>query len=350
MAEYVLISDVHASDRAPSSCTDAYFADILDLLGQTAELARDRRAAAIVIAGDLFHCKAPSRTSHSLIMQLMSVLNGPPREDFVLSPDVYVVPGNHDLLHDRQESLIESQPLGVLLQAGAVRMLDGWADHHMLYGVPWQQKWDNLHVFDALQSYRDWRVHSPTQPALVVAHAPLYPPGKELPYEFYPAAQWADAMGGGGQCFYGHVHEPHGVWSIDTSQPGIKVPDAIGTCTVGSFQDQVTFCNNGALSRGSLHEYNLDRQVGATIWDSDTCRFTFVPLRARPASEVFRLQEHAQAITDSTRLDEFLAAITVTSLGVVSIESVLEHFKSLDGIGAMEMGLIEELLAEAQRG
>ena len=78
-------------------------------------------------------------------------------------------------------------------------------------------------------------------------------------------------MGGAGSVFYGHVHEPHGVY------------EAGG----------VTFCNNGALSRGSLHEYNLTRQVGCTLWDSETGEFEFVPLDAKPASEVFRLAGEA---------------------------------------------------------
>jgi len=310
--EYVLAGDVHMSDRPPSSCTADYGTDILDLLQQVIALAYQREAAGVVIAGDLFHCKAPSRTSHRTIMQLIKIFSG--------GPPIWVVPGNHDLQYDRQESVTDTQPLGVLLEAGAVMLLDGWAPNgKMIYGVPWQQKWDNLHVFDALQGYRDWRVHSGT-PALVVAHAPLYPPGKELQYEFYPAAQWADAMCGG-QCFYGHIHEPHGTWQLK----------------------DVTFCNNGALSRGSLHEYNITRQVGATLWDDETGRFTFVPLKARPASEVFRLEEKQQVTDMKGRLDEFLKAISATSLSEVSATSVLNYFRG-QNLKETEIALIEELL------
>jgi hypothetical protein len=153
-------------------------------------------------------------------------------------------------------------------------------------------------------------------------------------------------MGAGGQCFYGHVHEPHGVWSIDTSQSGIQVPDATGTITDGAFQGGVTFCNNGALSRGSLHEYNITRQVGATLWDDQTGRFTFVPLKAKPASEVFRLQDKQQETDMHGRLAEFLSAVASTSLAEVSTGSVLEHFRSLE-LGQAELDLIEELLEHA---
>lgn len=300
------------SDRPPSSCTDSYRTDILDLLSQVLGLARARSAAAVVLAGDLFHCKAPSRTSHRTIMQLIKL--------FSSFQPVFVVPGNHDLQYDRQESVLDTQPLGVLLESGAVRLLDGWNTSMTLYGVPWQQRWDNEHVFGALQGYREWRVHQ-GRPALVVTHAPLYPPGQELPYEYYGAGQWAAAMGSAGQCFYGHVHEPHGTWA----------------------EGDVTFCNNGALSRGSLHEYNITRQVGATLWDAETGRFTFVPLQARPAAEVFRLQEKQQATDMQGRLAEFLATVTATSLSEVSATAVLEHFRTQE-LGAEELKLIEELL------
>lgn len=315
MSVYVLVGDVHISDRPPSSCTADYGTDILDLLGQVLSLAHQHNAAGVVIAGDLFHCKAPSRTSHRTIMLLITL--------FARFRPVYVVPGNHDLQYDRQETLAETQPLGVLATAGSVGVLDGWNTSMTLYGVPWQQRWDDGRVGAALEGYRTWRIHQ-RRPALVVAHAPLYPPGKELPYEFYPADKWAGAMAGAGQCFYGHVHEPHGVWAMG----------------------DVTFCNNGALSRGSLHEYNITRQVGATLWDAETGRFTFVPLKARPAAEIFRLQEKQQVTDMKGRLAEFLAAVTATSLSEVSATAVLEHFRAQE-LGQEELALIEELLEHA---
>jgi DNA repair exonuclease SbcCD nuclease subunit len=159
----------------------------------------------------------------------------------------------------------------------------------------------------------------------VVTHAPLYPPGKELEYEYFPAARWAEAMGGAGYCFYGHVHEPHGTWECGG----------------------VTFCNNGALSRGSLHEYNLTRQVGCTIWSDESGEFEFVPLDAPPASEVFRLTEKKQVTDMQGRLDSFLEDIGGIRLDSLSPESVLAHIKSL-GLGKPAETLAEELLAEAQ--
>lgn len=325
MSRYLLLADIHASDRAPSSCTDRYCTDILDLLRQTVQVAGERQVRAVVWAGDVFHSKAPARVSHKLVQQLIEVVRSYPCP-------VYIVPGNHDLRNDRLESVRETQPLGVLLRAGA-RLLDGWAGRdyqhqYNLFGVPWQQDWSADRVREVLAPYREQVFVAGTElvasAPLVVTHAPLYPPGKELPYEFYPAGQWVQDMGGSGYCFYGHVHEPHGVWDFG----------------------DVTFCNNGALSRGSLHEYNLTRQVGCTLWDDETGEFEFIPLDAPPASEVFRLQEKQQLTDMNGRLDAFLEDIGHARLETLTTESVIAYVKTL-GLGKQAESLVEELLAEA---
>lgn len=330
MSLYLLYSDPHLSDKPPSSCTESYLDDMLDLLRQTVRLARERKVIAVVIAGDVFHSKAPGRVSHRLLMLLIEIIRS-------YGVPVFIVPGNHDVRNDRLDSIRETQPLGVLYQAGAL-YLDGWGGYdaghqYRVYGVPWQQDWERLE--EQLTGYRevvtDWRQLPPEERGtvgvhhLVVAHAPLYPPGQELPYEFYPAGEWARFMGRDGFCFYGHVHEPHGVWSFNG----------------------VTFCNNGALSRGSLHEYNLTRQVGCTLWDDETGQFEFVPLDAKPASEVFRLVEKQQITDMQGRLDSFLADIGSTTLDVLSPATVLEHVRSL-GLDKAATDLVEDLLAFAE--
>jgi DNA repair exonuclease SbcCD nuclease subunit len=318
---FLLFSDPHLSDRAPSSCQDSYTDDIFDLLHQTVKVARQRKVAVAVCAGDFFHIKAPSRTSHELVNRAIDLIHAYPCP-------VFIVPGNHDIRFDKLDS-IDSQPLGTLFRRGAWR-LQGWASGHdaprWLYGVPWQQEWTEESVSLALGDYRSVEA-TRTRPTLVVAHAPLYPPGRENPHEHFPADQWAAAMGGGGNVFYGHVHEPHDLYRLR----------------------DVVFCNNGALSRGSLHEYNLTRQVGCTLWDSETGAFEFVPLDAKPASEVFRLTEKQQVTDMQGRLDDFLEEIGGTSLESVSVESVIAHIKTL-GLGRDAEDLAAELLTEASHG
>lgn len=311
MSLYLLLSDFHLSDRPPSSCTDSYLPDLLALLYQTVKIARERGVAAVIWAGDVFHIKTPGRTSHLLVQSVIKLCQ-------MYGVPVFIVPGNHDMTNDHLGSL-GRQPLGTVFASGAATLLDGWADEHPLYGVPWQQSWDHATVDAALEDYQSEDV-----PGLVVAHAPLYPPGRELPYEYYPAEDFASSMGDCGSCFYGHVHEEHGVYRVRG----------------------VTFCNNGALSRGSLHEYNLTRIPACTIWDSATGDFQKIPLDAQPPEQVFRLSEHQQIVAAQDRAAEFLESIQAANLNVVSVERVMAHIREQQ-VGAEAEALIAELLEEA---
>lgn len=328
MARYLCVSDIHARKRPPSSCTDSYWPDLLGLLGQCVQAARSREVSAVVLAGDIFDHKAPSRTDHAVVRGLKEHLLWP-------APcPVLAVAGNHDMQNDRIESVTETQPLGVLEGPGGLRLLDGWGGYDEdsrldLYGVPWQQQWSQQRVHEVLDGWRRETYGC----SLVVTHAPIYPPGQEPHYEgaeFTPASWWAGAMGNQGYLLYGHIHEPHGVWQ----------------------HEGVIFCNYGALSRGSLDEYNLQRQVGVTIWDTDAPperAFEFVPLKARPAEEVFRLQEHKQAAAARQRLDGFLSGVGSVTLGVLNVESVLAHIRE-GGHSVGVVNLAEELLTAQQGG
>lgn len=299
MSKVMVVNDIHVSDRPPASCTEAYAEDLLELLNQTVDVADQYRVAAIVWSGDVFNSKAPNRNSHRLMQRVLSIGKS-------YAAPWYIVPGNHDMQHDQLSSIWDTQPLGVLFRAAARPLIGRCKEFPYLYGVPWQQDWSDEAVGEALRDFRedDFAAHGSSH--LVVAHAPLYPPGHELPYENYDAVMWASAMGNRGYCAYGHVHEYHGAWL------------AAG----------VSFCNNGALSRGSLHEYNLKRSVGVTIWDSQTGVFDFVQLKARPAEEVFRLREKQEVTDTAGKLDDFLQSVGGAHFQVLSAEVVLEHVRA----------------------
>ena len=314
MSEYVLINDAHLSDRAPASCTDTYLDDLFDLLEQAAELARSRDGS-VILAGDIFHHKTPSRTSHGTVLRLIDWA----RQALV---PIYAVAGNHDLSHDRLASLRETQPLGVACASGAIELLDGWmedADGSPVYGVPWLMTFDDANVTDALAGYRDDQTPDPHR--LVVTHAPLYPPGQELKFENFPARLWAKAMGSRGTVHYGHVHEPHGIYQVDG----------------------VTFSNCGALSRGSLHEHNLTRVPAVAIWNSQTGEITHQELNAKSASEVFRLQEATAAKAARLNLSHFLDSVQATRLDMSSTDTVLAHVRETQQDLAL-VAVIEKLL------
>lgn len=316
MSEFLLVNDIHLSDRAPASCTDTYLDDLFDLLNQVSALAQSRDAA-IILAGDVFHHKAPTRTSHSTVMRLIDWAR------LALVP-VYAVAGNHDLQHDRVASLHETQPLGVVCASGAIDLLADWMDTgDLVYGVPWLMTYDQANVDDALHEVRRWHDIA-DRPILVVTHAPLYPPGQELKFENFPAKQWAAAMGNHGTVHYGHVHEPHGVYTVDG----------------------VTFSNCGALSRGSLHEHNLTRTPSVAVWESTTGAIEHIALNAKPADQVFRLQQAADVKAAGLNLSRFLDSVQATRLDITSAASVMDHVRATHDDPAL-VAVIEKLLTES---
>lgn len=307
MYDYLLVNDIHLSDQPPSSCTGSYQDDLFDLLECTRQLAKKRKSKAVILAGDVIHSKTPSRTSHRTVIRLVDHLRQYPCP-------VLIVPGNHDMQHDRLDSLDETQPLGVVFASGAAHMLVGWSAvtagliDDPVYGVPWQIRWQDDVVASALADWRDGFAGS--KPGLVVAHAPLYPPGLELTYEFYPAGNWAQAMDGHGTVHYGHVHEAHGVYTVDG----------------------VVFSNPGALSRGSRHEHQLSRQIAIAGWSPKTGKVTHYGLPHKPAAQVFRLAEVAQASATQLSLDSFIHAVGATRIEITSIEAVIAAIQAMDHV------------------
>ncbi len=102
-------------------------------------------------------------------------------------------------------------------------------------------------------------------------------------------------------------------------------------------------CNYGAWARGSLTESNLTRLVGVTIWDSITGRFSFEPLNAKPADQVFRIQEIKEVKTTQLKLDEFLESVGQSQIEITSIESVMTKVRALK-LGKDFERIVEELL------
>lgn len=145
-----------------------------------------------------------------------------------------------------------------------------------------------------------------------MTHAPIYPPATrdEQLFELVPTAGkngLSSAMGNEGYLYYGHIHEDHGFFS----------------------DEGVTYGNVGAISRGSLTEYNTEREIQAAIWDS-SAGFSSVRLPHRPASEVFKIAEVAQKKQQRLDLNDFLADVGSTTISISSTSSVVDHIRALD--------------------
>jgi DNA repair exonuclease SbcCD nuclease subunit len=69
----ICVGDIHLADRPLGYNTDTYADDILDMLAYVAKLEKALKADAVVWAGDIFHHKQPSRTSHATVLKLARV-------------------------------------------------------------------------------------------------------------------------------------------------------------------------------------------------------------------------------------------------------------------------------------
>lgn len=292
------IGDVHLCDKPPSGATEAYLTEQWAVLTEALEIAATGNLLP-VFAGDIFHRKTPSRNSHALNEKLIRICKDSP-----LQPRV--VPGNHDMLHDRFDSL-SSQPLGVVVASGAMKVLQGMdADNHHLWGVAWGQRPPVFPVGDSL----------------VVAHAEIYPDGKVPPWGGDPASAWAHAIGKG-YCYYGHIHDYHGIY---------KSGDMI-------------FANMGALTRGALTESERTRVPAVCKWDPVN-GFVRIELESPlPAEEVLRIVESEEVKKQRADAEDFLSQLNVSAH--TSLEEAIDEIMKLEDVEeyvrALALDLIEKM-------
>lgn len=302
MAKILCVGDIHVMDKPPAGATDVYLEDLFSNLRHTAVLAKEHGVDAVVWAGDVFHHKNPARTSHATVLRVIETI----REYQAADIPLYIVTGNHDISNDVLESVRQKQPLGVILEAGAIE-LDGWAPDLPLFGVPWQQDWETVNLHDVFYR-KGWGDHG-DDAALAVTHCSIFPPG-EAPemYESIQPEAIAEAMGGRGALYYGHIHEDHGVYECGG----------------------VTFANVGALSRGSLHEYNLQRGIHAALWEDGA--FTVLDIPHRPAEDILRVAEHHEEKREKMDLQDFVSSVGSSTLKMSSTADIVEHINTMQDV------------------
>lgn len=315
MTEILCVGDIHVSDVPPVNCTESYTDDIIDILKRIAEIAEDREADAVIWAGDIFDKKSPKKNSHGLVLKMIEVV----KYYKTCGVELFVVPGNHDLVNDRYESLHTSQPLGVLIAAG-LKELNGWHGELPVFGLPWLQNWDDLEK--ELSTYREYNDFHQVTESLVITHASIFPPGKEPIYEHLTSERVAAAMGNQGSIQFGHIHDDYGIWETDG----------------------VTFANVGAISRGSLTESHLQREVKIVSWKPFD-GFEEIVVPHRPADEVFRIAEGTAKKQKAADAENFLQAIGYSQISMTSTTSVIEHIQAMDAeepVKTTAISLIED--------
>jgi hypothetical protein len=174
-------------------------------------------------------------------------------------------------------------------------------------GVPYITQFDGGSWQRYLKDYwEDFNVVA-DEPTLLVTHAPIFPPGQEPGvYASISADDWAEYWIGIVATYYGHIHDCHG--------------------TFMSPNGYMQFCNQGALSRGSLHESTVNRKPAITYWDgSDFIRIE-VPHKA--PEEVFLFDEAAKKAANKASAEDFAAALGSTKLGTLTLEDVYARLRA----------------------
>lgn len=319
---FVTVGDIHIADRPPSLRTETYADDILAKVEYIVAYAKKIGADAILLLGDVFHLKSPVRTSHGLVKRLANALTA-------AGIPVIIVPGNHDVSNDRMESLAR-QPLGMLAEVEGIELLMGPHETFPIYGIPYLNDWHGL-LPHYMNKYTKWadekRVEDEGFWPLLITHAPIFPVGEDPPYEYVGSDDWVELQQNG-DCAYGHIHDPHGVYRPSDSW-------------------NVTMCNYGAISRGSLHEATLKREPAFGTWDGTPGGFERHLIPVRPVEAVFRLAEKEDIDEKQERAGAFLEAVGSTSLERLSLEEVAAKAEQAN-LRPATKGLVLKLLEDAQ--
>ncbi len=283
-------TDVHLSDRSPSSRLDNWSDTVFDKLGQVRDIAREVRADAIIDGGDFFHVKAPGRNSHELVRRTLEHHRNYPCP-------VYCTPGNHDSVYG-DYSFLPQQPLGVVFASGAfLRLYD---EHEVVFtreesgstfkvrvvGIPYHGTSYDLDRFHKIKR-KDEDI------LICVAHVLASEKGGTM-FEGEDIIKYSDLLDTAPDMYcFGHWHKDQGVVELGGKK----------------------FLNIGSLTRGSLSQDEVERQPAAavikchTTGGIPTIEVEVRRLVVKPASEVFDIEGRARQVRRQVEMDSFVNSI-----------------------------------------
>ena len=308
-------TDVHLSDRAPSSRTDDWADAVFDKLGQVRDLAREVGAAAIIDGGDFFHIKSPGRNSHALV-------NRTAEHHSTYPCPVYCTPGNHDSVYG-DYAFLPQQPLGVLSSTGVYKRL--YDEHEAVFthdgitvrvvGIPYHGTTYDMERFTSI-------VKGDEDILICVAHVLASHKGGTM-FEGEDIVKYADLVDTAPDVYlFGHWHKDQGVEEIGGKQ----------------------FVNIGSLTRGALSQDNMDRIPSAAVLrcTDKGVEIEVVPLNVRPAEDVFDVEGRARQVKRQVEMDSFVEAIREALQPTEGEQTLAE---AVEGMGDVPNEIRERALA-----
>lgn len=304
MIRLVTRTDVHMSDKSPSSRTDDWTATVLDKLAQVGQVAEKARAHAVLDNGDFFHIKSPMRNSHDLIRQVAEVHAAYPCP-------TYANVGNHDCVYGDIKYL-NQQPLGVLFSTGVFQRC--YNEHEAVFeeggvkvrvvGIPYHGTTYEMERFAQIKKGdEDYLV--------VMAHVLASPKGGSM-FEGEDIVKYSDLADLDPDVFvFGHWHKDQGI-----VQMGDKV-----------------IVNVGSLTRGSLSQDDLERRPACSVllFSKQKVDAHIIRLRVAPVSEVFDLDKKIREEAREMTVEGFIDVLktTVTDARNKSLEDAVREMEGV---------------------
>jgi len=284
-----LVGDQHFSDVSPKSRKDDYKLAIFEKLRFVLQYCKDKGINNVFLLGDLFHRKQPNLNSHWLVQSIISLLL-----EFQPEVTVYTLIGNHDFTTDI--SVLPRQPIMTVIKSGAIKPLglDGepfvfdFGSYQVeVNGKPYSDREDGTEKssdayklkFNLEDSYK-----------IALYHSTLLPDGKSFFGDWInfadvaPVIQ-ADFIG----C--GHFH------------PGYEPPVLEA--------HNKTWCNPGAISRGTAEDHNLTRklQFVTFLYDGNNLHTKTVGIPHKSGKEVFDVETLKREKEERKEHSEFVDAL-----------------------------------------
>lgn len=261
MLRFLVVGDAHHSDYAPVSRADNYTEEMLNEEREISKLSLELKVDAVIRTGDIIHIKSPSKTSHRLISELISIYKT------ITCKNLSIV-GNHDISFGQLASL-SSQPIWSLVQSGVLEFIPETGQSPISIG--------NVNLW-GIYGYGDpdgedktrYVVPQGEKVNIVVTHSFLLPENTKFP-GVVKVTHMSDINNSGVDLFLGgHIHDHMGI---------------------SRYQD-TWLAMPGSISRGSIKEFTKDRMPVVTLVEisgKGSFKFEEIPLKsARPNKEIFK--------------------------------------------------------------
>jgi len=268
----ITFTDVHLADKSPAARIDNYRDAILDKLEQASQISKERKADLALCAGDLFHLKSPSKNSHYLVSRTLEIFKNFPCP-------VFSIYGNHDICQDNITSL-PKQPFYVLLKSGCLHYLeDSYFDNGnvRIFGMDYLK---NPEYLDFNRDKKSEKIQ------ICVAHVNASSKFDDLfgerVYKYQELSNCSPDI-----FLFGHYHPDQGI----------------------EIHNNKHFINVGSLSRGSLKKDELSRipNLGfIEIDDNYSIKTEKIPLKVKPASEIFDLEMKKKEDIEQKEIENFI--------------------------------------------